>query len=204
MLLYGCESWTLRSRHVCALNKAWLGMVRAACGISWVAQRDDRIGSAELLRLANLPSLHTMLYRRVAGWVGHVARRVPGTSLTYCTLFGCLPNRVCPASTERNYAKGHFTSTARLVIQHIPEVDERVWARSAQHRASWARSVGRIDVPPPSRRQGATRAFPRAARRGPFLTLEPSACIKGELMECKLFACGSMFFADSFAYCTTL
>ena len=37
-----------------------------------------------------------------------------------------------------------------------------------------------------------------------FLTLEPSACVKSELMDCKLFACGSMPFADSFADCTTL
>ena len=150
-------------------------MVRGACGISWVAQRDDRISSAELLRLANLPSLRTMLYRCVAGWAGHVARRVPGASLTYCMLFGCLPNRVCPASTERTYAKGHFTSTARLVIQHIPDVDERVWARSAQNHASWARSVGRVAVPPPSRRQGAARAFPRAACRGPA-GVDPCQC----------------------------
>ena len=67
VLLYGCECWTLRARHFRALSKTWLGLVKEVCGVTWVDLRDGRVTSAELLRRAGLPSLHTMLFRRVAG-----------------------------------------------------------------------------------------------------------------------------------------
>ena len=58
VLLYGCESWTMRARHLRALSKTWLGLVKGVCGVAWVDLRDDRVTSAELLRRAGLPSLH--------------------------------------------------------------------------------------------------------------------------------------------------
>ena len=161
VLLYGSEPWTLRARHLRALNKAWFCFIRQVCGVSWVNQRDGHVSFAELLRRTGLPSLHTMLYRRIAGWF---ARRTPGRSLPYSALVGSLPHRVCPAATERQRFKGHYTSTARLVLQRMPSIDERVWARSAQNRDAWRRAVGSIVVPPPARRQAPVRAVPRARR----------------------------------------
>ena len=117
-----------------------------------------------------------MLFRRIAGWLGHVARRTPGHSLPYAALFGSLPHRVCPPSSERSCVEVHYTSTARLVVQQMPGVDERVWARAAQDRVRWQRSIMNLRIDPPARRQASVRAAPRAQRR-PQPGVDPLQCL---------------------------
>ena len=164
VLLFGCESWSLRSHHLRLLTSTWLGLVRGIQGLTWQQQRDGRLSASDLLARVGLPSLHTLLFQRVARWLGHVARRPPGRSIPFAMLFGSLPGRVCPPASVAGTQKRFFTTTARLVLQAIPTIDERVCARTAGDRAAWRRCVSAIKIDPPTR-SAPVRAAPVSTRR---------------------------------------
>ena len=48
-----------------------------------------------------------------------------------------------------------FVSRAKALLQHLPGIDDRVWATQARDRALWASSVRRLVVEPQNRRTAA-------------------------------------------------
>ena len=88
VLLFGCESWTLRAWH---WNRTWMAFVQGVSGVTWRQQRDQRLSADSLLQGCGLPSLHTMIYRKIARWLGRVSRQTPGVS-----------GRTCPPSSEQS------------------------------------------------------------------------------------------------------
>ena len=69
-LLYGCESWTVYSRHARKLNHFHTVCLRRILGIKW----QDRIPDTEVLEKAGLPSINTLLMQAQLRWAGHVAQ----------------------------------------------------------------------------------------------------------------------------------
>ena len=73
-LLYGSESWTLYSKQEKRLNKFHLRSLRRILGIKWT----DFVTNNNVLNLANIPSMYTLLRQRRLRWLGHVRRMQDG------------------------------------------------------------------------------------------------------------------------------
>ena len=69
-LLYSCEAWTVYSGHAKKLNRFHLDSLWKILRIKW----QDKIPDTEVLRLADLPSIHTILGKNQLRWSGHVSR----------------------------------------------------------------------------------------------------------------------------------
>ena len=69
-LLYSCETWTVYSSHTNMLNCFHLDCLRKLLRVKW----QDKIPDTEVLRLTDLPSIHTILGKNQLLWSGHVSR----------------------------------------------------------------------------------------------------------------------------------
>ena len=74
MLLYGSESWTTYARQEDKLQSLHLRNLRFILGIRW----DERKTNVEVLNIAGLPSMYTLLRQRRLRWLGHVHRMKDG------------------------------------------------------------------------------------------------------------------------------
>ena len=69
-LLYACETWTVYQRHAKKLNHFHLNCLRKLLKIRW----QDKIPASEVLKKANMQSVHTLLKLAQLRWTGHVTR----------------------------------------------------------------------------------------------------------------------------------
>jgi len=69
-LLYGCETWTVYSRHARKLNHFHTTRLRSIMNIKW----HQRIPDTAVLTRAMTTSIHTMLMKHQARWAGHIVR----------------------------------------------------------------------------------------------------------------------------------
>ena len=74
ILLYGSESWTTYARQEDKLQSFHLRNLRFILGIKW----DERKTNVEVLNIAGLPSMYTLLRQRRLRWLGHVHRMKDG------------------------------------------------------------------------------------------------------------------------------
>ena len=79
-LLYACETWTVYQRHAKKLNHFHL---RKLLKIRW----QDKIPDTEVLKKANMQSVHTLLKLAQLRWTGHVTR-MPDERLPKKFLYG--------------------------------------------------------------------------------------------------------------------
>ena len=82
-LLYSSETWTVYQRHAGKLNHFHTTHLRKLFGIKW----KDKIPDTEVLALAGLPSIHTLLKKSQLRWVGHMGH-MPDNWLPKKLLFG--------------------------------------------------------------------------------------------------------------------
>ena len=73
-LLYGSETWTPYARQEERLQIFHLRSLRFILGISW----EERKTNVEVLEIAGLPSIYTLLRQRRLRWLGHVHRMGDG------------------------------------------------------------------------------------------------------------------------------
>ena len=73
-LLYGSESWTLRSRQERRLNSFHMRCLRRILGISW----RDKVTNNAVLERTGIPTMFTLLKQRRMRWLGHVCRMEDG------------------------------------------------------------------------------------------------------------------------------
>ena len=81
--LYACETWTVYQRHAKKLNHFNLGCLRKILKIRW----QDKIPDTEVLKKANMQSVHTLLKLAQLRWAGHVTR-MPDERLPKKVLYG--------------------------------------------------------------------------------------------------------------------
>ena len=67
-LLYGSETWTPYARQEERLQIFHLRNLRFILGIKW----EERKTNVEVLEIAGLPSIYTLLRQRRLRWLGHV------------------------------------------------------------------------------------------------------------------------------------
>lgn len=81
------------------LAGTWMFFIRSILGFSWVAISANRWSHDDLQRMLGVPSLLTLMQRRLASWIGHLVRmdlaRVPRQ-----VLFGMVTSRRFPSSTQ--------------------------------------------------------------------------------------------------------
>lgn len=149
VLLFGSESWNLDARMLQSLQRTWQYFVRHALGLTYQAMIAQRVSFAEQLELLQVPSVMTLLQRRLAGWLGHIARMSP-ERITRMMLFGTLRNRRSPPSATSALRITYYSRIHGLVSQ-LPGVDVRIWARVAEDKVAWARMIRAISIVPQTR-----------------------------------------------------
>ena len=82
-LLYACETWTVYQHHAKKLNHFHLSCLRKLRKIRW----QDKIPDTEVLKKANMQSVHTLLKLAQLRWTGHVTR-MPDERLPKKVLYG--------------------------------------------------------------------------------------------------------------------
>lgn len=156
-LLWGSEHWTLQAPYVRRLNGTYMTFV---IDPFW-----ESLGShADLLQLLGVPSLLTLLQRRLASWLGHLVR-MDSSRFPRQFLFGMLTGRRFPSSTE---TKRRHSDTSRVqalkILQQLPGIDHRICFQQARDRTLRATAVKKILQLPP-------KLAPRSAPIGVFCNL---------------------------------
>ena len=130
-LLYGSESWTVYSRHARQLNHFHTTCLRRIFRIKW----QDKIPDTEVLRRADLPSIHTLLQKAQLRWAGHVAR-MPDHRLPKQLLYGELKegkrSRGCPKKRYKDSLKSSLKAF---------DIEVESWESDAQDRQRWRSQV---------------------------------------------------------------
>ena len=74
------------------LRKTWNVCVRTVAQVGFTKGAGWDLSDQQAREKLNVPSLDTLLARRVAQWIGHVAR-MPSHRLPRALLFGTIANR---------------------------------------------------------------------------------------------------------------
>ena len=84
-LLYACETWTVYQRHAKRLNHLHTSCLRKLLKI----KLQDKLPDTEILKRAEMQSVHTLLKLAQLRWTGHVTR-MPEERLPKKILYGQL------------------------------------------------------------------------------------------------------------------
>ena len=130
-LLYGCEAWTLYSRHVKLLEQFHQRCLRQILNIKWF----HRVSNVNVLEKSKLPSIETTLIQSQLRWSGHLARmqdsRLP-KQLFYCELTG--------GRRERGRPKLRFKDTLKQSLQKSG-IGADHWESMSADRSEWRHAV---------------------------------------------------------------
>ena len=128
-LLYSCETWTVYSSHANTLNHFHLDCLRKILRIKW----QDKIPDTEVLRLAGLPSIHTIL--------GKNQLRFFGLDTCHAWMTTCLPKRLFygELSAGKRSVGGQYKrykDTLKVTMKNF-HIDPDNWEQAAQDRPTW-------------------------------------------------------------------
>ena len=98
-LLYACETWTVYQRHAKKLD-FHLSCLRKLLKIRW----QDKIPDTEVLKKANMQSVHTLLKHAQLRWTGHVTI-MPDERLLKKVLYGELQEGKRPQGGQKKRYK---------------------------------------------------------------------------------------------------
>ena len=130
-LLYGSESWAAYAVQERRLNTFHLRHLRFILGIEW----HHKVTNNEVLRLANMDSIYSLLKQRRLRWLGHVRRmddgRIP-KDLLYGELVVGKRSQGRPMQCFRNVCKKDLRDC---------QIDIQSWESQADDRDLWKRTV---------------------------------------------------------------
>ena len=126
-LLYGCETWTVYSRHAKKLNSFHLKCLRKILRI----KQEDKIPDTEVLERAESESIHALLKRSQLRWAGHV-RRMPDCRIPKKLLYGEL------AEGKRSHGgqKKRYKDTLKATLKDC-KINPNKWEETALDRSAW-------------------------------------------------------------------
>ena len=107
-LLYGCEAWTIYSRHLRSLETFHVRCLQKILGITW----EDRVPHTEVLERAGSCSVESILIQHQLRWLGHVIR-MPGHRLPRKTLYGQLHLGQRSAGGQKKRFKDQMKTTLK-------------------------------------------------------------------------------------------
>ena len=126
-LLYACETWTVYQRHAKRLNHFHTSCLRKLLKINW----QDTIPDTEVLKMAGMQSVHTLLKLAQLRWTGHVTRR-PDEHLPKNILYGELQTR----KRSHGDQKKRYKDTRKASLKDF-NVPTESWEQIAQDRTKW-------------------------------------------------------------------
>ena len=163
-LLYGCETWTLYSRHLKQLERFHQQCLRRVLMIGWKSFVPD----TEILKKARMQSIESTILKYRLRWLGHVVRlqdsRLP-KQLLYGELLGSRP----PCKPRKRFKDGIKDALK------IAKISLDTWEQLAQDRLQWRHLVS-ATVAEYERRRMLHCAAKRAARKGQPTTQANSYC----------------------------
>ena len=126
-LLYACETWTVYQRHAKRLNHFHTSCLRKLLKIKW----QDRIPDTEVLKRAEMQSVHTLLKLAQLRWTGHVTRM----------LDECLPKKILYGELQagiRSHGgqKKRYKDTLKASLKYF-NIPTESWEQIAQDRTKW-------------------------------------------------------------------
>ena len=124
-LLYACETWAVYKRHAKRLNHCDLSCLRKLLKIKW----QDKIPDTEVLKIAGMQSMHTVLKLAQPRWTCHVIR-MPDERLPKKVFFGELQEGTRSQGGQKKRYKDSLK--ASLKDFHIPIGS---WEQTAQERS---------------------------------------------------------------------
>ena len=123
-LLYTCETWTVYQRHAKKLNHFHLSCLRKILKIRW----QDKIPDTEVLKKANMQSVHTLLKLAQLRWTGHVTR-MPDERLPKKVLYGELQE----GKHSQGGQKKRYKDTLKASLKDF-NIPTESWKQAAQDR----------------------------------------------------------------------
>ena len=125
--LFSYHFWTIYQRHAKRLNHFRTSCLRKLLKIKW----QDRIPETEVLKMAGMQSVHTLLKLAQLRWTVHVTR-MPDERLPRKILYGELQVGKCSHGGQKKRYKD--TLKAALKDFNIPTES---WDQIAQDRTMW-------------------------------------------------------------------
>ena len=106
-LIYGCETWTLKARHIKLLENFHQSSLRKISRIRWVHKE----ANYEVLSCLNICSLQSMIVRSHLRWTGHVIH-MEDCRVRKALLYGHLTTAMSRNGNHKTYLRGgQFTFT---------------------------------------------------------------------------------------------
>ena len=130
-LLYASETWTIHARHTKQLNSFHMSRIRKILHIKW----QEKLADTEVLNLANIPSIYTLLQKSQVRWAGHVVR-MPDNRLPKQLLYGELKT----GKRDRAGPKKRYKDSLKESLKKI-DVDVNNWETLASDRTAWRAKV---------------------------------------------------------------
>ena len=125
--LYACETWTVYQRHAKKLNHFHLSCLRKLLKI----RRQDKIPDTEVLKKANMQSVHTLLKLAQLRWTDHVTR-MPDKRLPKKVLYGELQE----GKRSQGGQKKCYKDTLKASLKDF-NITTESWEQDAQDRTNW-------------------------------------------------------------------
>lgn len=153
-LLYGCEAWTTYAHQEKKLNTFHLRSLRRILGIHW----QDKVTNTDVLSLAALPTMYTLLRQRRLRWLGHVFRMEDGR-IPKDVLYGEL------AQGQRGVGRPHlrYKDVCKRDMKAL-DINVNSWENVATNRTVW-RSMLYQHLKTGEEKMAAEAAAKRARRR---------------------------------------
>ena len=127
-LLYACETWTVYQRHAKKLNHFHLSCLKKLLKIRW----QSKIPDTEVLKKANMQSVHTLLLKLAQlRWTGHVTR-MPDERLLKKVLYGGLQE----GKRSQGGQKKRYKDTLKASLKDF-NIPTESWEQAAQDRTKW-------------------------------------------------------------------
>ena len=126
-LLYACETWTVYQRHAKRHNNFHTSCLRKLLKIKW----QDRIPDTEVLKRAEMQSIHTLLKLAQLRWTDHV-HRMPKERLPKTILYGELE------MDKRSHGgqKKRYKDTPKAFLKDF-NIPTESWEQISQDRTRW-------------------------------------------------------------------
>ena len=81
-MIYGSETWAIKSSHIMKLVRTERRMIRWMCGVKLC----ERVPSAELIQRIGVEEISVILRRHRLRWFGHVERKGENDWVKKCTM----------------------------------------------------------------------------------------------------------------------
>ena len=130
-LLYGCETWTMYSRHLKTLERFHQRKLRTIMRIRW----QDLVPNTEVLTRAQSTSIEAKVAKTQLRWTGHVVR-MPDDRLPKKILYCELEQGKRSVGGQRK----RFKDTLKATLKKC-HIEPNTWEDTAADRAKWRQST---------------------------------------------------------------